>query len=121
VRTRQMLALLGLGLCWLAPAAAQQATERYVPIGRSPGVSGVFTEMGTVQAVDAEAGTLTLRAPSGSRQLEVSDATRIWLDRTDLGEPNQIAGLADCRVGGEVEVKLAADGHSVDWIKIRAE
>jgi hypothetical protein len=113
-----MLALLAAGLCWLAPAAAQQATERYVPIGRSPGVS---TVMGSVESVDAGAGRLTLHAATGSRQVEVSDATHIWLDRSALGETNQVASLADCRVGADVEVKLAADGHTADWIKIRAQ
>jgi hypothetical protein len=121
VQTRRVLALLGLGLCWLAPAAAQQATERYVPIGRSPGVSGVSTLMGTVQAVDVGAGTLTLQVAAGSRRVTVSDATRIWLDRSGVGETSQIARLADCHPGADVEVKLAADGHSADWIKIRAQ
>jgi len=118
VRPRR-LALLGAALVWAASAAAQQATEQYVPIGRSPGVSGVSTVMGTVESVSPGAARLTLRTDLGSRELEVSDTTRIWLDRTARGESNRAATLRDCRPGVEVEVKLAADGRA-DWIKIRA-
>lgn len=109
-----------IAACFLAPASAQQATERYVPIGRSPGISGISTVMGTVQSVDPETGHLTLRTGEGPRELEIGDATRIWLDRSALGESNQTASLSACRPGAEVEVKLAADGRRADWIKIRA-
>jgi hypothetical protein len=109
-----------LAACALAPASAQQATERYVPIGRSPGVSGVSTVTGTVESVDAAAGRLTLRTDTGPRVLEIADATRIWLDRSALGESNRAASLGACQPGREVEVKLAAGGRRADWIKIRA-
>lgn len=105
---------------WIAPASAQQATERYVPIGKSPGLSGVATVMGTVEALDLPQRRLTLRAASGLRQLEVTDETRIWLDRSSLGETNLPAELSECREGRTLEVRLAAGGEVAEWIKIRA-
>jgi len=105
---------------WIATASAQQATERYVPIGESPGLSGVATVMGTVEALDLPKRQLTLRAATGPRQVEVTDETRIWLDRTALGETNLAAELSDCRAGRTVEVKLAAGGEVAEWIKIQA-
>ncbi len=105
---------------WIATASAQQATERYVPIGSSPGLSGVATVMGTVEALDLGERRLTLRAASGSRQVAVTDETRIWLDRTALGATNLPAELSDCRQGRTLEVKLAAGGEVAEWIKIRA-
>lgn len=116
----RLVALLGAALVCAASASAQQAAEQYVPIGRSPGVSGVSTVTGTVESANAEAGRLTLKTDLGARELAVGDTTRIWLDRTARGESNQIATLRDCRPGSEAEVKLAADGHRAEWIKIRA-
>jgi hypothetical protein len=120
VRTRHALALLGAGLCWVGPVSAQQATERYVPIGRSPGLSDGSTLMATVEKVDADSGRLTLRAASGSREVETDAATRIWMDRTALGESNAVAGVSDCREGLFVEVKLDPTGRRAEWIKLRA-
>lgn len=120
MRTRLALALLVAVACWITAAHAQKATERYVPIGGSPGLSGVSTVMGTVDAVDAENRRVTLRSAGGPRQVEIDDATRIWLDRTALGESNLGADLSDCRAGLTVEVKLDAKGLVAEWLKIRA-
>jgi len=120
LRTRCALALLVVGVFWVAPAAAQQATERYVPIGRSPGLSDGATLMATVQGVDAASGLLTLEAASGSHAVEIGASTRIWWDRTALGESNGVASPSDCREGLGVEVKLDPTGRLAEWIKLRA-
>lgn len=116
----RLLARLGAALVFASSASAQQATEQYVPIGRSPGVSGVSSVMGTVESASPTAGRLSLRTELGEREVEVGDTTRIWLDRSAQGESNRSAALRDCRPGDLVEVKLAADGRRADWIKIRA-
>lgn len=120
MRTRCALALLAFGVSWIGPASAQQATERYVPIGRSPGLSDGATLMATVQGVDAASGLLTLQAASGSHTVETGASTRIWWDRTALGESNGVASLSDCREGLGVEVKLDPTGRLAEWIKLRA-
>ena len=120
MRTRCALALLVAGFSWATPAAAQQATERYVPIGRSPGLSDGATLLGSVEAVDVEGGLLTLQDATGSHAVETGSATRIWWDRTALGESNGVASLSDCREGLDVEVKLDATGRLAEWIKLRA-
>jgi hypothetical protein len=120
MHVRRLLAVLFACTCWIAPAHAQRATERYVPIGRSPGLSGVSTVMGSVETVDPDGGRLTLRSAAGPREVEVDDSTRIWLDRSALGETNLAADLGDCRAGRSVEVKIGAGGRVAEWIKIRA-
>lgn len=109
--------LLGAALAG-APAGAQRATEQFIPVGRSPGLSGVTTLVGRVEAVDAGRGVLTVSAPDGRHEVAVSDATRIWLDRSQLLRTNETGTLSDCRPQRTVEVKLTEDG-AADWIKVR--
>lgn len=120
MRARLLVALLLVGVCADPRAQAQRATERYVPIGRSPGLSGVSTVIGTVEAVDAASGLLRVRAAAEIREVQTQATTRIWLDRSARGESSASAELLDCRAGAEVEVKLAPDGRSAEWIKVRA-
>jgi len=120
MRNRHALALLVAGVFFVGPVLAQQATERYVPIGRSPGLSDGATLMATVLGVDAASGLLTLQAASGSHTVETGASTRIWWDRTALGESNGVASLSDCRKGLGVEVKLDPTGRLAEWIKVRA-
>ncbi len=40
-------------LTGLSIAFAQKTTERYIPIGQSPGLSGEYTKIGNIEAVSA--------------------------------------------------------------------
>jgi hypothetical protein len=101
---------------------AQEATEMYIPIGQSPGVSGKTTVVGTVQAMDAAARTLTVAGPSGARTFAITAKTRIWQDRSESKQSNKAGSLADLQQGRRVEVKpqSAAAKASADWIKVQA-
>lgn len=59
-RTLVLLAALG----GFPPAHAQEATERYIPLGQSPGVSGKLTSIGEIAEVDPRARTLTIAEPA---------------------------------------------------------
>ena len=100
-------------------AHAQKATEQYIPVGRSPGLSGESTLVGRIEAMDVGQRSLTVAGPQGRREIAVSDATTIWLDRTALGLTNTPGTLADCQAQRSVEVKLDDDGRVADWIKVR--
>jgi hypothetical protein len=103
-------------------AVAQEAAEMYVPLGQSPGVSGKTSVIGTVQAFDAAARTLTVAAPSGARTFAITAKTRIWQDRSESKQSNKPGSLADLQQGRRVEVKpqSAAAKASADWIKVQA-
>lgn len=107
---------------WLAGALAggQETTEVYIPIGESPGVSGVSSIIGTVSEVDYESQSLVVTANGTSRSIEMDDDTHYYLDRSDTKEPSSEGDVRDCQVGRMVEVKLAGDGMA-DWIKIDVE
>jgi hypothetical protein len=102
------------------PAPAQQATERYIPIGRSPGLSQKYTSMGEIVGLDTRAQTITIADPAGPRTVKVTGKTRIWLDRTGLKQTNLSGSFADLAKGRRVEVKYLdpETRQLADWVKV---
>jgi len=118
------LALLaGLAaLMFAAPASAQRTTERFIPLGKSPGVSGVTAYMGTISAVDASRRTVTITGPQGATTIKLSDSTKIWVDRSGQRQPTAAGKLTDLQVGWMAEVKYLdpAKKEGAEWIKVAA-
>lgn len=104
------------------PAAfGQKSTEQYIPIGNSPGVSGKYSYIGPIIAIDRSAQTITVEDRGEIREISVTDQTRIWLDRSKERRENLTADYADCEVGRMIEVKYSSeDQKSADWIKIES-
>ncbi len=102
-------------------ARGQEATERYIPIGQSPGLSRQYNYMGPIDAVDPENRTLTIAGPSGPRVVKLTERTRIWLDRSMLESTSSSGSFADCLLGRRVEVKYEdpARRELADWIKVQ--
>lgn len=107
-------------LCTVSEAAGQRETERYIPIGESPGLSGVYTYLGPITRVDSVALTITVGDSTGPRTIRISPKTRIWLDRTKLRQTNLTGRFADLQAGRRVEVKYqdAARREAADWVKV---
>lgn len=105
-------------LTWSPSVHAQRATERYIPVGQSPGVSGVTSYIGSVVAVDAQGRSFTVGAEA-PRTIRVTVRTRIWLDRSSQRQTNDAGRLADLRPGRKVEVLFADEARTIaDWIKV---
>jgi len=104
-------------------AFAQRATERFIPLGQSPGASGTLTSIGTIVAVDREAQRISLEGPTGRVTVALQDSTSIWIDRHNQGLSAATGSFADCHVGRMAEVKYAdPDTRQVaEWVKLRAE
>jgi hypothetical protein len=116
-----VMSLLGAGP---PPVAAHEMTERYIPIGESPGLSGKYTVIGKLQGVNARDRTCAIAAASGPLTVKITEKTKIWLDRSHLGLTNLEGTLADLRPGATVEVK--PEGHErgvssgpAEWIKVQ--
>jgi hypothetical protein len=107
-------------LCASSLAHGQKATEQYIPIGQSPGVSHKYSSIGAVAGVNPAAQTITIADPGGPRTVRITDKTRIWLDRTKLQQTNVPGSFADLRAGRRVEVKYAdpARRDVADWVKV---
>jgi hypothetical protein len=119
--------ILVVGLAVLlggAPAAfAHEMTERYIPVGQSPGLSGKYSIIGTLQSVNAREQTVAIARPAGTASAKITQRTQIWLDRSKLRQTNLKGTIADLRPGLTVEVKL--EGHArgatsgpAEWIKV---
>jgi ABC-type sugar transport system substrate-binding protein len=102
-------------------AAAQEATEVFIPIGKSPGVSKQETFIGTVDAADEKGRSLRVTAPAGAITVAVTDKTRIFRDKSALKQRNEVGTFADLQKGRTVEVKLEpGEGQrKAEWIKVR--
>lgn len=107
-------------LSGLAPAEGQEATERFIPLGRSPGLSGTLTDLGTIESIDTQARSITLAGMPEGRRVSVTERTRIWLDRSGLEMTNTVGGFSDLEPGLRAEVKYEdPEAKAVaDWIKV---
>ncbi len=112
------LTVLLWGVCVIA--TAQQATERFIPLGQSPGLSGRSTVIGTISTFANGMLEFSVSAGTAPQRVRVTPATRIWLDRSIASQPTLAGAPAELRAGRRVEVKLtdAATPAAADWIKI---
>ena len=107
-----LITLLALGA---STAAAHPATERYIPIGESPGMAGTTT-IGVIEAVNASDRSIRV----GGREVRLTDETRVWLDRSGHAKRNLVGGFRDCEMGRTVEIRFEdPETRAVAaWIKI---
>jgi hypothetical protein len=120
MRSRSLRGALLLALLVLPPAYAQKATEQFIPIGQSPGISGVETRIGEIVASDKT--TLTLQVGDAAEPVTVrlTDKTRIFLDRSKLKQSNLAGTVADLQKGRLAEVRLVGppEPPAADWVKV---
>jgi hypothetical protein len=117
-----VLAVGGLLLGGTPTVYGQKATEMFIPIGQSPGLSNKTSIIGTIETTDARARTIGVAGPSGNWSVTITDRTKIWLDKSKLGLPNQKGTITDLRKGLLAEVKYEEAGVSkgpADWIKVQ--
>ena len=102
-------------------ASAQKTTELFIPIGKSPGLSGEYTKMGTIEEVIAQAQTIRMSDASGSDTIQVAEGTSIWLDKSKMKSTNQVGSFSDLVAGRIVEVKFKDNDPEggVEWIKVQ--
>lgn len=114
--------LLLVCMIWgVSPANAQQTTEQYIPIGRSPGVSDKYSYIGNIVAIDRKTRTITVEDRGEIRTIKVTAETRIWFDRSKVRRENIVATYGDCEVGLRVELMhVRGDENVAAWIKIEA-
>lgn len=99
---------------------SQETTERYIPIGQSPGISGQTSYIGSISSVDRQNGTVTVGPTEAPMTVEITDQTQIYLDRSHLRKTNLVGSLDDLRVDRRVEIKFVDPDErtAADWIKV---
>jgi hypothetical protein len=108
-------ALLGA----ISHAHGQKETERYIPIGQSPGLSQKLTSIGEIAEVDPQARTITVTEQAGRRTVKITEKTRIWLDRSKVKQTSVTGSFADLQKGRKVEVKYddPVRREVAEWVK----
>ncbi len=127
-RVRPAFTILAAAVVLIATlrlADAQRTTEQFIPIGQSPGLSGVVTYLGEIVAVDTATRSLTLRGTGASGQVTVAIAgdTRIWLDRSSVDRPNVSGTMNDMTVGSVAEIHFKDQDRrqTAAWVKVQLE
>jgi hypothetical protein len=104
---------------------AQKATEMLIPIGQSPGVSGILSVIGTIASCDTAAGTVTVSTEKEQHTARLTEETKIYLDRSAAKKVGPLGSRSDCQKGRRIEVKYVYEGKTrtptAEWIKIQIE
>jgi hypothetical protein len=106
-------------------AHAQKATEVLIPIGQSPGVSGILSVIGTIASCDAAGGIVTVSTEKEQHTARLTEETKIYLDRSAAKKGGTLGSRSDCQKGRRIEVKYVYEGKTrtatAEWIKIQIE
>jgi hypothetical protein len=113
---KKVLGILVLVASGISLGHGQRASEIYIPIGKSPGLSHTHTIIETISAIDPYNQTVV----TDNQTILITDSTRIWLDRTKLAESNSIGSFTDLLPGRTIEVLLleSDDAMIADWVKV---
>jgi streptogramin lyase len=117
---KRIIGLVVPALLLAGAAAAQEETERFIPIGKSPGVSGISSMIGTIQAADAEHRTITVESGGETMTVRIAEDTSVWIDRSAVRQTNLVGNDSDLEVGRTVEVKYVDDDERdvAEWVKV---
>jgi hypothetical protein len=109
----------------LSNASAQKATEIFIPIGKSPGLSGTKTSIGKIDSVNFSQAILTVSDSTKAYTVKITDETKIWQDRSSMKLSNQKGTPSDLKAGARVEIKYInderKDGGTAEWIKVEVK
>jgi hypothetical protein len=102
---------------------AQKETEVFIPLGKSPGVSGKYSVMGRVETVNAADSTINIRQEAGMKTIKITAETEIYLDKSKLKLTNKKCSFSDCKPGLMVEAKYKDNkpGGLIEWLKVQLE
>lgn len=109
--------------CMVYNMQAQRATEVYIPLGKSPGLSGKYCTMGKVETVNAATAVMTIKQGTEMKTCKITAGTEIYLDNSKRKLPNKKGSVADIKQGLMVEVKYKdnkPDGL-IEWVKVQFE
>lgn len=115
------LAIVVVALGGTLEASGQQATEMFIPIGQSPGLSNKGSVIGTLDSVDPGKRMVTISSSSGAQTVGITDRTMIWLDRSEQKQPNQNGAINDLQKGRKIEIKVRKGEPKAvaEWIKVQ--
>lgn len=117
-------AIVAITLFWCIPHVyGQKATEIFIPIGKSPGLSWKYTRIGKITAIDTLKQIIAITDSSGTYDVKITRHTKIWLDKSKLKLTNRMGAFADLKKNLLVEVKYEnnqrQDKEPAEWVKVQ--
>lgn len=119
MRQSKFFAVTVFAMLACAAAFAQRATEVYIPIGESPGVSGTESVIGIITGLEYEQHRMTVSTADGTRIVVTTPETRYYIDKSSEVQRNVTGSIDDCREGRRIEAYVHENDEAV-WIKIAA-
>jgi hypothetical protein len=115
-----ILTLIIISMAGVLSVQASKSTELFIPIGQSPGLSGEFTVIGTIDQVDSQNQIILVQNSFDDYTVTIAESTKFYLDRSKAQLTNVRGTFADCGAGDTVEVKFMDNDLSqpAEWIKI---
>ena len=103
-------------LCGISLAHGHKATEIFIPLGQSPGLSSKYTYVGKIDGINKQQRTIK----AGGLTIKITDTTKIWLDHSKLKRTNQAGRLADLKQGQRIEIKYRDPDRKqvAAWVKV---
>jgi hypothetical protein len=111
-------------LCWaFSSLYAQKETEVFIPLGKSPGVSGKYSVIGKVETMNANDSVITIAQDANIKTFKINSHTEIYLDKSKLKLTNTKGSFADIKKGLLVEAKYKDNklGDLIEWLKVQIE
>ena len=125
LRSKNFIILWLLAIGCFTGAYAQKATEVYIPIGQSPGISGNSSVIGTVESIDIANSTITVLYDNKRYTGTIDTESFVYLDRSKYRKKNTIGDLTDCKAGSNCEMTYQyKEGQQTDivkWLKVEVE
>ncbi len=120
-----LIAFTTILLLGVSQAHAQKATEIFIPIGKSPGLSGKYTSIGKIASFNLQQKMLTVSDSTANYTVKITDSTQVWLDRSPKKLSNTNGTLEDLRPGVMVEIKYfnneRKEGGTAEWVKVEVK
>lgn len=117
------IAFLALTAILFCPYAGHghEMTEKYIPVGAYPELAGKYKGVGTIMSVNERARTFILKVDSGVQEFEVTDRTKIWLDKSLLKKTNVDGIFSDLKTGLKAEVSVFGPRQMrvAKWLKVQ--
>lgn len=110
--------ILAAGIAISMSAAAHLETELYIPIGQSPGISHVRSQIGRIQSLAAAGNGMTLLVDDRPVYVAFDKTAKIYLQYATPGQRNRLGTYADCQVDRTAEAYVGDDGR-LRWIKVQ--
>lgn len=117
---RIVASVLVIALIQVRTADGQQTTERYIPLGKSPGISASRSLIGEILDLDYDTYAMTVAAGKRTATVTMTPDTIYYVDRSHIKKTNATGSFEDCTVGQRVEVYLDDRGKVV-WVKVRPD